>query len=84
MWLSELRAQLASNRVKGSGIAVSCGVGHRRGSDLVLLWLRCRPAAAAPIGPLAWEPPCAAGAALKRQKTKKKKKRSIQAMRKNT
>ena len=39
-----------------------------------LLWLWCRPAAAALIQPLAWEPPCAAGVALKRQKTKKKKK----------
>ena len=27
------------------------------------------------IGPLAWEPPCAMGAAQKRQKKKKKKKR---------
>ena len=27
------------------------------------------------IGPLAWEPPCATGAALKRQKKKKKKKK---------
>ena len=42
-----------------------CGVGHRRSSDPVLLWLWCRPAAIAPIGPLAWEPPCAVGAALK-------------------
>ena len=24
--------------------------------DPVLLWLWCRPAAAAPVGPLAWEP----------------------------
>ena len=44
----------------GSGIAVSCGVGRRRGSDPVLLWLWCRPAAVAPTGPLAWEPPYAA------------------------
>ena len=29
-----------------------------------LLWLWCRPAAAALILPLAWEPPCAAGVAL--------------------
>ena len=29
-----------------------------------------RPAATAPIRPLAWEPPYAAGVALKRQKTK--------------
>ena len=41
--------------------------------DPTLLWLWCRPAATALIGPLAWEPPYAAGAALKRQKKKKKK-----------
>ena len=51
---------------------MSCGVGRRRGSDLVLLWLWSRPAAVAPIGPLAWEPPYATGAALKRQKQKQK------------
>ena len=28
---------------------MSCGVGHRRGSDPVLLWLWCRPAVVAPI-----------------------------------
>ena len=55
-------------------MAESCGIGHRRGSDLALLWLWCRPAATALIGPLAWEPPYAAGSALKRQKTEKKKK----------
>ena len=47
---------------------MSCGVGRRCGSDLALLWLWCRPAAAAPIRPLAWELPYAAGVALKRQK----------------
>ena len=36
--------------------------------DPALLWLWCRPAAVAPIQPLAWEPPCAVGAAPKRQK----------------
>ena len=36
----------------------------------MLLWLWCRPAAAAPIGPLAWKPPYAAGVTLKRQKKK--------------
>ena len=36
---------------------------------LLLLW--CRPAAVTLIGPLAWEPPCAEGAALKRTKDKK-------------
>ena len=47
-----------------------CGVGRRRSSDLVLLWLWHRPAALAPIRPPAWEPPYATGVALKGQKTK--------------
>ena len=34
--------------------------------DQMLLWLRYKPAATAPIWPLAWEPPYAAGAVLKR------------------
>ena len=38
-------------------------------SDPMLLWLWCRPAATAPIRPLAWEPPYAMGTALKRQNT---------------
>ena len=42
---------------------MSCGVGCRRGSDLALLWLWRRPAAAAQIQPLAWELPYAMGAA---------------------
>ena len=42
---------------------MSCGVGCRRGSDPALLWLWRRPVATAPIRPLAWEPPYAAGAA---------------------
>ena len=41
-------------------------VGHRRGSDPMLLWLWRRLAAVAPIRPVAWEPPYAAGVALKR------------------
>ena len=39
--------------------------------DPALLWLWRRPAALAPIRPLAWEPPYASGVALKRQKDKK-------------
>ena len=39
--------------------------------DPALLWLWRRLAATAPIQPLAWEPPYAVGAALKRQKDKK-------------
>ena len=38
----------------GSGVSVSYGVGQRCGSDLVLLWLWCRPVAIAPIQSLAW------------------------------
>ena len=34
--------------------------------DPVLLWLWCRPAAVAPIWPLAWELPYAAGVAIKK------------------
>ena len=50
---------------------MSC-VGCRRGSDLVWLWHR--PAAVALIGPLAWEPPYAAGVAQEMAKRQKKKK----------
>ena len=48
------------------------GIGHRRSSDPALLWLWCRPAAAAPIRPLAWELLYAARTALKKAKKKKK------------
>ena len=49
---------------------MSCGVGHRRGSGPALLWLWLwhRPAATAPIRPLAWESPYA------RTKDKRQKK----------
>ena len=53
---------------------MSCGAGGRGGLDLVLLWLWQRLAATAPIGPLAWEPPYATGAALEKTKKKKRKK----------
>ena len=53
---------------------MSCSVGHRYRSDLVLLWLWHRPAATALIQHLAWEPPYATDAALKRQKNKNKNK----------
>ena len=55
---------------------MSCDVGHRHGSDPMFLWLWCRPAAEAPIGPLAWEPAYAMVAALQRTKDKKKEKKS--------
>ena len=46
---------------------MSCSVDGRRGSDPKLLWLWCRPAAAALIRPLGWGLAYAVGAALKRQ-----------------
>ena len=52
---------------------MSCGVGHRHGSDLALLWLWHRPGATAPTRPLAWEPPYAVGAALEKDKKTKTK-----------
>ena len=48
-------------------LSVSCGVGHRLGLDPALLWLWCRMAAVALFGPLAWEPPYAVDATLKRK-----------------
>ena len=50
---------------------MSCGVYHRRGLDLALLWRR--PAATALIRPLAWESPYAVGAALEKGKGPKTK-----------
>ena len=51
---------------------MSGGVGHRHGLDLQWMWHR--PADAALIELLSWDPPCAVGAALKKIKKKKKKK----------
>ena len=42
--------------------------------DLALLWLWCRPAAVAPIGLLAWDPPYATGVALKSKNKQTKNK----------
>ena len=55
---------------------MSCGVGRRHGLDLALLWLWYRPAAVAPMRPLAWEPPYAVAAALKKKKDQKRKKKN--------
>ena len=56
----------------GSGIAVSCGVGCRCGSDPVLLWLCHRMVALALIQSLAWELPYAMGVALKSKEIKRR------------
>ena len=75
MWLSVLRTRHSVHDVVGlvpgllSGLRIwRCHkLWHRRCSlDPELLWLWCRPAAAAPIQALAWELPYAAGAAVKK------------------
>ena len=63
-------ASLSGLRIR---LCLSCWVGCRRGSDLALLWLWCRLAAAAPMRPLAWELPYAAGVALEQAKRPKEK-----------
>ena len=67
-------ALLSGLRASRLSVAMSCGVGHRHNSDPALLWLWHRPAATAPILPLAWELPYATSAALKSKGKKKKKK----------
>ena len=62
--LGTMRLQVRS-LASPSGTAMSCGVGHRRGLDLALLWLWLRPKALVLIRPLAWELSYVAGAALK-------------------
>ena len=61
---------------------MSCGVGCRRSSDPELLWLWHRPVARAPIRPLAWEPPYAAGAAqeMAKRQTKKEKEKEKESI----
>ena len=39
-------------------------------AGILFLWLRCRLATVGLIGPPAWEPPCAASAALKKKAKK--------------
>ena len=78
-WLSGLRVWLVPMRVQVQSLTLlsgfkdplypmSCGAGRRCGLDVALLWLWCRPAAAAPIGPLTWELPYATGTTIKKKK----------------
>ena len=55
-----------------SGVVMSCAAGCRCSSDLELLWLQGRPVATALIRPLAWEPPCAMGVAVKKKNRNRK------------
>ena len=58
-------------------------MGRRHGLDPSVLWLWCRPVATAPVGPLAWEPPYATGAALEKKKERERG-REERIHRKNT
>ena len=59
IWLVSMRTWVRSlaslSGLKGSGVAMSCGVGRWCSSDLAPLWLWRRPEATALIWPLAWE-----------------------------
>ena len=61
-WLGGLRTRIISIRMRGLIPGLTQWV-----KTPALLWLWCRPAAAAPIISLAWEGPYAMGVALKRQ-----------------
>ena len=60
-WVQSL-ASLSGLRIH---VAVSYGIGHRRSSDPVLLWLWYKLAAAPPIRLLGWKLPNAPSLALK-------------------
>ena len=76
--VQQKRIRPGAMRLRFRSLALLCGlrirhcselcVGRRSGSDLALLWLWHRLVATAPILPLAWEPPCASGVALKKRK----------------
>ena len=75
IWLVSMRTQawsLAS--LSGLRVRHCCELQCRSQtcSDLACLWLWCRPAATAPVWPIAWELPCAMGASLKRPKKKER------------
>ena len=54
--------------VRDPALSLSCDVSRKHNLYPALLWLGCRPAAAVPMWPLAWEIPYATGVALKSKK----------------
>ena len=68
IWLASMRTQVQSLALLSRLRIQHCHELWCRSKTQLALW--CRPEAVAPIWPLAWEPPYAAGMALKRQKNK--------------
>ena len=62
---------------------MSCGVGHRGSLDLAFLWLWHRPAAVAPIRPLAWEPAYVSRCGPEKTKDRKKKEKKTKEKKRN-
>ena len=84
-WGSGWRIQLRAMRLRVRSLPLLSGLGIRHCCELwyglqtrlgpPLLWLWCRPAATAPIRPISWELPYAAGEAQEMEKKRKKKKK---------
>ena len=74
LWLSSNEANYIHENVGWiPGLAVSCSKGHSCVLDPALLWLWCRPAAAALVQPQTWELPYAVECGLKKEKNKIKR-----------
>ena len=75
MWIQSL-ALLSGLRIQHCR-ELWCRLQTEIGSQVAVLWLWCWPATTAPFRPLAWEPPYATGAALKKKRPKKKKQKPV-------